>query len=228
MRSRIVTKGYTEKIEDEDSVYASTPMFTTLRTLLALRMSRPNWLARLGDVSTACLHAPIAKDHDGKHYVYLSPLKNFAHHRTNYGGYRKPCMDYAAHLKRGRITATTVLGKKHRGLRQHCTLGLQDSYINYTVTAPGIAHYKPTIEDEALLNHEQHKRYRRVVGSLQWLAYTRPDICARPHSAYITKESQAPTTLPAQHQALQIHHRSNNNTKSKIQQHPGSRRSCRC
>ena len=31
--SRIVAKGCTEKIEDEDSVYASTPMFTTLRTL---------------------------------------------------------------------------------------------------------------------------------------------------------------------------------------------------
>ena len=65
-----------EKIEDEDSVYASTPMFTTLRTLLALQMSRPNWIARLGDVSTAFLHAPIAKDHDGKQRdVYLWPPK---------------------------------------------------------------------------------------------------------------------------------------------------------
>ena len=76
VRSRIVAKGYTEKIEDEDSVYASTPMFTTLRTLLALHMSRPNWIARLGDVSTAFLHAPIAKDHDGKQRdVYLWPPK---------------------------------------------------------------------------------------------------------------------------------------------------------
>ena len=76
MRSRIVAKGYTEKIEDEDSVYASTPMFTTLRTLLALQMSRPNWRAQLGDVSTALLHAPIAKDHDGKQRdVYLWPPK---------------------------------------------------------------------------------------------------------------------------------------------------------
>ena len=39
VRSRIVAKGYTEKIEDEDSVYASTPMFTTLRTLLALQIN---------------------------------------------------------------------------------------------------------------------------------------------------------------------------------------------
>ena len=42
-------------------------MFTTLRT-------RPNWIARLGDVSTAGLHAPFAKDHDGKQRdVYLWP-----------------------------------------------------------------------------------------------------------------------------------------------------------
>ena len=74
VRSRIVAKGYTEKIEDEDSVYASTPMFTTLRTLLALQMSQPNWVARLGDVSTAFLHAPIAKDNEGKQRdVYLWP-----------------------------------------------------------------------------------------------------------------------------------------------------------
>ena len=66
VRRRIVARGYTEKIEDEDSVYASTPMFATLRTLLALQMSRPNWIARLGNVSTAFLHAPVAKDHDGK------------------------------------------------------------------------------------------------------------------------------------------------------------------
>ena len=86
VRSRIVAKGYTEKIEDEDSVYASTPMFTTLRTLLALQMSRPNWIARLGDVSTVFLHAPIAKDHDGKQRdVYLGHLKNFVHNRTKSG-----------------------------------------------------------------------------------------------------------------------------------------------
>ena len=72
VQSRIVAKGYTEKIEDEDSVYASTPMFT----LLALQMSRPNWIARLADVSTAFLHEPIAKDHDDKQRdVYLWPPK---------------------------------------------------------------------------------------------------------------------------------------------------------
>ena len=59
-------------------------MFTTLRTLLALQMSRPNWIARLGDVSTAFLHAPIAKDHDGKQRdVYLWPPKELCPQQDN-------------------------------------------------------------------------------------------------------------------------------------------------
>ena len=85
------------------------------------------------------------------------------------------------------------LGRNIDHFGNYCNLGLKDSYIDNmieetgmtncnTVTAPGIAHYKPTIEDEALLDHEQHKRRRRVVGKLQRLAYTRPDI------AYATKE----------------------------------------
>ena len=62
-----------------------------------------------------------------------------------------------------------------------------------TVTAPGIAHYKPTIEDEALLDHEQHKRYRRIVGKIQWLASTRPDIA---HAAKeLARDLTAPTEL---------------------------------
>ena len=95
-----------------------------------------------------------------------------------------------------------------------------------TVATPGIARYKPTLEDEALRDHEQHKRYRRIVGKLQWLAYTRPDIAhstkelARGLTA-ATELSQKRvnhlllTTLLARHQALQIHHRTNNNTQSK-------------
>ena len=85
----------------------------------------------------------------------------------------------------------------------HCNLGLQDSYIDNMieetgktscnmVTTPGFAHYKPTIEDEALLDHEQHKRYRRIVGKLQWLAHTRPDI------AYATKELARDLTAPTE------------------------------
>ena len=67
------------------------------------------------------------------------------------------------------------LGRNINHFGNYCNLGLQDSYIDNmiqetgtincnTVTTPGIAQYKPTIEDEALLDHEQHKRYRRIVG----------------------------------------------------------------
>ena len=68
------------------------------------------------------------------------------------------------------------------------------------VSTPGIAHYKPTIEDEALLDHEQHKRYRRIVGKLQWLAYTRPDI------AYSTKELARDLTAPTELSQKRVKH----------------------
>ena len=56
-------------------------------------------------------------------------------------------------------------------------LGLKDSYIDNMIeesgmnncnsmNIPGITHYKPTIEDEALLDYKQHKRYRRIVSKL--------------------------------------------------------------
>ena len=43
VRARIVAKGYTEHIEDQDDVYASTPLFAVLRILLALSMAR-GWI----------------------------------------------------------------------------------------------------------------------------------------------------------------------------------------
>ena len=105
VRRRIVAKGYTEKIEDEDSVYASTPMFTTFRTLLALQMSRPNWIARLGDVSTAFLHAPIAKDHDGKQRdVYLWPPKELCPQQDKIWRLKKAMYGLRSSPKHGRTT----------------------------------------------------------------------------------------------------------------------------
>ena len=68
------------------------------------------------------------------------------------------------------------------------------------MNTPGIAHYKPTIDDEALLDHEQHKRYRRTVGKLQWLAYTRPDI------AYSTKELARDLTAPTELSQKRVKH----------------------
>ena len=60
VRARIVAKGYTEHIEDQDDVYASTRLFAVLRILLALSMAR-GWIVQVGDISTAFLHALAAK-----------------------------------------------------------------------------------------------------------------------------------------------------------------------
>ena len=59
VRARIVAKGYTEHIENQDDVYASTPLFAVLRILLALSMAR-GWIVQVGDISTAFLHALAA------------------------------------------------------------------------------------------------------------------------------------------------------------------------
>ena len=61
VRARIVAKGYTESINDLDDVYASTPLFCTLRTLLTLALGK-GWSTRLGDISAAFLHAAAAKE----------------------------------------------------------------------------------------------------------------------------------------------------------------------
>ena len=57
--------------------------------------------------------------------------------------------------------------------------------------APGISHPKTTIEDETVLNPEQHSAYRRLVGKTQWLAYTRPDISYG--AKELARSLQAPT-----------------------------------
>ena len=65
--------------------------------------------------------------------------------------------------------------------------------------APGTSTLKQaaaTADHEQPLSDEEHKLYRRAVGQLQWMTYTRPDIC------YSTKELarslQAPTTADQQ------------------------------
>ena len=59
VRARMVAKGYTENISDNDLIYASTPLFCILRILLTMALSN-NWSVRTGDVSVAFLHAPAA------------------------------------------------------------------------------------------------------------------------------------------------------------------------
>ena len=69
-----------------------------------------------------------------------------------------------------------LLGRNTEHFGNYCNLGLQDSYIDNmteetgtpncnTVTTPGIAHYKPTIEDEALLDHEQQENTEGLLAN---------------------------------------------------------------
>ncbi len=59
VRARIVAKGYTEEIEDADTIYASTPTFCILRILLTIAMVRRRTI-KAGDISVAFLHANAA------------------------------------------------------------------------------------------------------------------------------------------------------------------------
>ena len=58
---------------------------------------------------------------------------------------------------------------------------------------------KGTAEDEPL-DHEQHKQYRRLVGKIQWLAYTRPDI------SYGAKELARSLQSPTQFDNKKLKH----------------------
>jgi len=59
VRARIVAKGYTEEINDNDDIFASTPIFCVLRMLLVLARCN-SWICLPGDISTAFLHAAAA------------------------------------------------------------------------------------------------------------------------------------------------------------------------
>ena len=56
--------------------------------------------------------------------------------------------------------------------------------------APGNNTLKATSEMEQELNKEEHAAYRRMVGKLQWMTYTRPDI------GFATKELARALTQP--------------------------------
>ena len=279
--SRIVAKGYSEKVDDEESAYASTPMFTMLRILLLLQLARPGWIARLGDVSTAFLHAPLSQHNEKTTYIWppkeLCPQQNKLRRlrKAMYGLRSSPkaWQDYLAQVLqelRFKLKSEpniytsptrdcyimvyvddllvlgnpTIVNKTFEAIRQrellkhpgyiepqqpqqflgrtikhngdHITHALADSYINIIieeaslkncnpVATPGIAHYKPTVEDEALLDKEQRKRYRSAVETAMaslhttrhCLLYQRT--CKRPHSTYRTfqQTSQTLTTLPS-------------------------------
>ena len=56
--------------------------------------------------------------------------------------------------------------------------------------APGNNTLKATSEMEQEFNKEEHAAYRRMVGKLQWITYTRPDI------GFATKELARALTQP--------------------------------
>ena len=70
VRARIVAKGYTEQIEDADKIYASTPIFSTLRILLTMAMAK-QWTVKAGDISVAFLHANAAT----KDLLHVAPTR---------------------------------------------------------------------------------------------------------------------------------------------------------
>ena len=74
--------------------------------------------------------------------------------------------------------------------------GMQDSR---PVNTPGTAALKTT-DHETPLTPEEHKAYRRAVGKLQWMTYTRPDIC------YATKELARDLTAPTTHSQHKLKH----------------------
>ena len=59
VRARIIAKGYTEEINDNDDMFSSTRIFCVLRTLLVLAQCH-SWICLTGDISTAVLHAAAA------------------------------------------------------------------------------------------------------------------------------------------------------------------------
>ena len=71
VRARLVAKGYTEQIEDADTIYASTPIFCILRILLTMAMAK-QWTVKAGDISVAFLHANAATKH-----LYMWPPQEF-------------------------------------------------------------------------------------------------------------------------------------------------------
>ena len=271
VRARIVAKGYTEAVNDLDDIYASTPIFCVLRTLLTICLNR-GWIARTGDISTAFLHAAAATAD-----LYMYPPKEFYRPEDNiiwkllkaiYGlrsspkAWQNHLAEVLQQLGLQRSTAEPnifmtptrdcyilvyvddllflgeqqVVDKLFTAIQQHLLLrptgtlepGKTVSFLGRSITnngdsydislsqdyvanileennmlncnpapAPGTSALKaPTADHEQPLSTDEHAAYRRTVGKLQWMTYTRPDI------SYATKELaralQAPTTADQQ------------------------------
>ena len=100
------------------------------------------------------------------------------------------------------------LGRNITNMGDHYEISLADSYTTKLLEETSLSNCKPattpgtsalktaTAEQEQKLNNEEHSAFRRAVGKLQWMTYTRPDI------SYATKELarslQEPTTADQQ------------------------------
>ena len=271
VRARIVAKGFTETIHDLDDIYASTPIFCVLRTLLTLA-SNNGWIGITGDISTAFLHAAAATAD-----LYMYPPKEFYNPEDNivwkllkaiYGlrsspkAWQKHLSEVLQQIGLHRSTAepniymTTTrncfvlvyvddllflgeeqtvnklfkaiqqqlllrptgtlstgntvafLGRNITNRGDYYEISLADEYVttlwketnlqdSKPAPAPGTSALKTaTADHDQPLSTEEHAQYRRAVGKLQWMTYTRPDI------SYATKELaralQQPTTADQQ------------------------------
>ena len=264
VRARIVAKGYTVEVNDNDDIYASTPIFCVLRLLLTMALTF-NWIVRTGDISTAFLHAKAATED-----LFMFPPTEFYNPEDNivwklnkaiYGlrsspkAWQNHLAETLQQLGMQRLTGepnvfktatgnafilvyvddllflgeSTVVNKLFADIQQQLLLrptgdltvgnnvnllgrNISDSNkgdyyeislaTTYTTEllkeadmlncnaspAPGT---KATSTDvEQPLTTEEHKAYRRAVGKLQWMTYTRPDI------SYATKELARSLTQP--------------------------------
>eukprot|EP00435_Cladocopium_sp_Y103_P034718 s2074_g9.t1 len=215
VRARIVAKGYTEEINDNDDIFASTPIFCVLRMLLVLALCN-NWFCLTGDISTAFLHAAAAAAD-----LFMYPPAEFYNAfdqivwRLNKAiyGLRSSPKAWQNHLaevmqqfglrrlvREHNVYATPqgdayilcyvddllfngqqeTVNKLFKSIQQHLLLrptGEEANMLNCnSAPAPGNNTLKATSEMEQELNKEEHAAYRRMVGKLQWMTYTRPDI----------------------------------------------------
>ena len=88
----------------------------------------------------------------------------------------------------------SFLGRKITNHGDRFDISLESDYMNNILeemnlhnkcnpaTTTGTTAGKENIEDEQLLDQQEHQQFRRFVAKLQWLAYTRPDI------SFATKE----------------------------------------
>ena len=93
----------------------------------------------------------------------------------------------------------SFLGRNIANKGDYYETSLADNYTTELLNEAGMANSKPApapgtkvsnTEQEQALNAEEHSAYRRAVGKLQWMTYTRPDI------SYATKELARSLTEP--------------------------------